>query len=119
MTPFKICTKCKYSWESMHDLLADEFVCLVGFQGSFRQDQTGYFLFNHLRQDRICNTTFSVDIDDFAPLYRGPVFQEVRFAKQDCQAHCLQVDDLAACPAECRNAMARRAMQSFRHCKGR
>ena len=47
MDPFKICPKCAYTWKVRDDFLEDLSICLVGFQASFKETESGHYLFNH------------------------------------------------------------------------
>ncbi len=118
MNPFKICPKCSYTWKARDDFLADPCLCLVGFQADFKETEFGHYLFNHILADDRCNTTLAVEVDDFLSLYKGHMFAEVKFGSPACEEHCGNVDDLSQCSIECKNAVARKIMQPFSHCKG-
>ena len=117
MNSFKICPKCAYTWKTRDDFLEDLFICLVGFQFNFKENESGYYLFNHILEDDRCNTTLMVAVEPFLSLNKGPMFMEIKFGKPECEGHCKNVSDLAPCSVECKNAVARKIMQDFSKCK--
>jgi hypothetical protein len=118
MNPFKICPTCAYIWKTRDDFLEDPSVCLVGFQINFKKTESGHYLFNHVLEGSRCNTTLAVEVEAFLSLYKGSTFMEVKFGSPTCEGHCKNVSDLAQCPVECKNAMARNIMQDFSQCNG-
>ena len=117
MNPFKICSKCGYTWKVMDDFLIDPFICLVGFQANSKETEYGCYLFNHILEGNRCNTTLAVDVGVFLSLYKGTLFTDVKFETPLCERHCTRVEDLSQCPVECKNAVAREIMQDFSQCK--
>ncbi len=116
MNPFKICSKCAYTWRVRDDFLRDPFICLVGFQASFKETESGYYLFNHILEGNKCNTTLAVEVEAFLSLHKGTMFTDVKFESPLCEAHCTRVEDLSQCPVECKNAISREIMQAFSPC---
>ena len=116
MNPFKICTKCGYTWKVWEDFLEDPFICLVGFQANPIETELGYYLFNHILDNDRCNTTLAVEVGVFLPLYKGTVFTEIKFESPQCELHCTRIDDLSRCSVKCKNAVAREVMQGFSRC---
>ena len=116
MDPFKICSKCAYTWDVRDDFLEDPSICLVGFQASSKETESGYYLFNHILEGDHCNTTLAVEVEDFMSLYKGTLFTDLKFESPMCELHCTHVDDLVRCPVECKNAVAREIMQAFSQC---
>ena len=112
-----MCQKCAYIWKSREDFLGDPFICLVGFQSNFKETEPGHYLFNHISEGNHCDTTLAVEVDAFLSLYKGKMFTHIKFGSQTCEEHCSSVADLAQCPVECKNAVARKIMQAFSHCK--
>ena len=96
MNPFKICPKCTHTWKTKDDLLQDPSVCLVGFQADFRETEPGHYLFNHILAGNTCNTTMAVKVDDFLPLYNGPMFEEIKFGSL-CAKTIAEVSRTWAC----------------------
>jgi len=96
--------------------LSDPSICLVGFQASSKETESGYYLFNHTLEGNDCNTTLAVEVEDFWSLYKGTIFTDIKFESPMCELHCTNVDDLAQCPVECKNAVARKIMQTFLQC---
>ena len=117
MNPFKICSKCAYTWRVRDDFLGDPSICLVGFQASSKEAESGYYLFNHILEENQCNTTLAVEVEDFLSLYNGTMFTDIKFESQLCELLCTRVEDLSQCPVECKNAIAREIMQTFSQCK--
>lgn len=116
MNPFKICTKCGYTWKVREDFLKDPFICLVGFQANPIETESDYYLFNHILEEDRCNTTLAVEVGVFLSLYKGTMFTEIKFEGPQCELHCARVDDLSPCSTECKNAVARGIMQGFSRC---
>jgi len=116
MNSFKICPNCAHTWHTIDGFLKDPSICLVGFQASFKEIESGYYLFNHISRDNHCGTTLAVNVEDFLSLHKGTIFTDLKFESQMCELHCTRVDDLDQCPAECKNAMAREIMQAFVQC---
>jgi hypothetical protein len=117
MNSFKICSKCSYTWRIRDDFLGDPSICLVGFQASFIESESGYYLFNHILDGNQCNTTIVVEVEDFLSLHKGTMFTDINFESPLCEAHCTHVEDLSQCQVECKNAAAREIMQAFSPCK--
>ena len=117
MNPFKSCSKCGYTWKVRDDFLGDPSICLVGFQASFKETESGYYLFNHILEGDQCNTTLAVEVEDFLSLHKGIMFTDIKFESPMCELHCTRVEDLSLCPVECKNAVAREIMQAFSPCE--
>jgi len=117
MNPFKICTKCEYTWRDIEDFLKDPAICLVGFQANLDETEPGLYLFNHTSVENTCDTTLSVDVETFFSLYKGTMFKDLKFKSPECEGHCTRVEDLSRCPVECKNAVAREIMQAFSKCE--
>lgn len=47
MDPFKICPKCSHTWNTRDDFLKDLSICLIGFQASFKETESGHYLLNY------------------------------------------------------------------------
>ncbi|MDH3575225.1 MAG: hypothetical protein C0611_05040 [Desulfobacteraceae bacterium] len=117
MNPFKICSKCGYTWKVRDDFLGDLSICLVGFQASAKETECGYYLFNHILEGNQCNTTLAMEVEAFLSLHKGSMFTDIKFKSPMCELHCVRVEDLSQCPVECKNAIAREIMQAFSQCK--
>jgi hypothetical protein len=117
MNPFKICSKCAYTWKARDDFLEDPFICLVGFQADFKENESGYYLFNHILDGNECDTTLAVEVEAFLSLHKEAMFTDIKFESPLCEAHCTRVEDLSQCPVECKNAVARKIMQVFPKCE--
>ena len=117
MNPFKICTKCAYTWRVLDDFLKDPTICLVGFQANLTENEPGLYLFNHILEENRCDTTLAVDVETFWSLYKGTMFTDLKFKSPQCEGHCTRVEDLSRCRVECKNAVAREIMQAFSKCE--
>ncbi len=117
MNPFKICSNCEYTWRVRDDFLGDPSICLVGFQASFKETESGYYLFNHNLTGNRCNSTLALKVEAFLSLHKGTMFADIKFESPMCEAHCTNVEDLSQCPNECKNAVAREIMQVFPKCE--
>jgi hypothetical protein len=117
MDPFKICPKCSHTWNTRDDFLKDLSICLIGFQASFKETESGHYLLNHNSGGNHCGTTIAVEVEAFLSLHKGTMFTEIKFESPMCELHCTRVDDLSQCPVECKNAVAREIMKAFSQCK--
>jgi len=102
---FKVCTLCGTSWPTRAAFLGDPEVRLIGYQPDFAALDRGALSFNHDRPG--CETTLEVAIQKFADLYDGPVHRESLHDTNECNGHCLTVDNLTRCHKRCANAWAR------------
>ena len=116
MNHFKTCSKCSYAWRGRDEFLEDPSICLVGFQASFIENESGYYLFNHILDEGHCNTTLMVKVEDFLSLHTGTMFPDIKFERDLCEGHCTRVEDLSQCEVKCKNAVAREIMQAFSPC---
>ena len=97
--------------------MGDLSICLVGFQASAKETESGYYLFNHILDGDQCDTTLAVEVEAFLSLHKGSMFTDIKFKSRMCELHCVRVEDLSQCPVECKNAVAREIMQAFSQCK--
>ena len=116
MDPFKMCPKCAYTWKTREDFLEDPSICLIGFQASFEETESGYYLFNHSLRGNPCDTTLAMEVEVFLSLLTRTMFTDIKAKTPICEMHCSNVEDLSICPVECKNAFAREIMQTFSQC---
>ncbi len=116
MNHFKTCSKCSHTWTVRDDFLEDPSICLVGFQASFVESESGYYLFNHILDEDECNTTLMVNVEAFLSLHKGSMFTDNKMESPLCEGHCAHVENLSQCSVECKNAVAREIMQAFSPC---
>jgi len=116
MDPFKMCPKCAYTWKTREDFLEDPSICLIGFQASFEETESGYYLFNHSLRGNPCDTTLAMEVEVFLSLLTRTMFTDIKAKTPICEMHCSSVEDLSQCPVECKNAFAREIMQTFSQC---
>ena len=102
---FKQCKNCQTEWPTRDQFLDDPDVVLIGYQSNFVTLEKGLFLFNHS-----CQSTLSVEVEAFADLYAGPIFQERLFKTETCPGYCLHHNELRPCPAKCECAYVREIM---------
>ena len=103
---FKTCSSCGFIWDSLQEFLDDDAVDYAGYQVSFLELETGFFLFNHT-----CGTTLAVGVDAFHSLYDGPVFLERVVGTDKCPGYCLERMSLEPCPVKCECAFVREIIQ--------
>jgi len=106
---FKTCPGCKKKWFSRDEMLYDPDVTLLGYQVHFVDYNLGLFYFNHNSSN--CKTTFAIKVSEFADLYDGPVFSEVKMADENCPMYCLRRTELGECNQPCAGAFVREVMQ--------
>jgi hypothetical protein len=71
-----------------------------------------FYYFNHLCPN--CGSTILIPVMEFLPYVNEPVPDLVRTGMEDCERHCLKIDDLAECSAPCRYAPFRRLLLRIR-----
>ncbi len=86
MTETIKCPLCSHSWDSLELFLGDRDVALLGYQVHFREDTTGFFLFNHLT----CRTTLGVKAKKFLSLSEVPIQGECHRHEDRCPEYCLR-----------------------------
>jgi len=99
---FKQCLVCQHSWETREQFIADEAIVLIGYQANFVAVDKGLFLFNHS-----CGGTLSINVEQFADLYAGPVYVERKTGSESCPGYCLHSNNLRSCPVKCECAYVR------------
>ncbi len=103
---FKECPYCGFKWNTRDSFISDPDVTIIGYQASFKKLTKGLFYFNHS-----CNGTMALSVSDFKDLYSGPVYEERRTGGDGCPGHCLSMDNLESCPAQCECAFVRELIQ--------
>lgn len=104
---FKTCPMCGHVWQTRKDLLEDPDTMIIGYQANFNHLELDLFLFNHL----ICKGTFALSAINFIDLYDGPIYSRHLTGTSLCPGHCLQQDNLQACPRQCECAYIRNIIQ--------
>jgi hypothetical protein len=102
---FKSCSLCHKSWPSREEFLSDGDVTLVGYQPDFEDLDLGTLVFNHVTPE--CGTTMEIEIESFADLYGGPIYETPLNGTDECHGHCLRIENLERCEQRCKNAWAR------------
>ncbi|MGD0586407.1 MAG: hypothetical protein ABSA86_11655 [Oryzomonas sp.] len=69
---FKICPCCATEWPTKIKLLSDPSLKLHGYQGSYKNRETGVLLFTHLNPS--CGSTMALDVSEFSDLYTGATY---------------------------------------------
>ncbi|MBI5558683.1 MAG: hypothetical protein HY885_13710 [Deltaproteobacteria bacterium] len=103
---FKKCTACSAIWPLQADFLADPSLSLLGYQVSFKELETGFFLFSHA-----CRNTIGLRVKQFQNLYDGVIFTEKLTGSRECPGYCLNMKELKRCPSHCECAYVREIMQ--------
>jgi len=103
---FKRCSSCDFVWKDRDSFLNDNAVEIIGYQKNFENLRAGLFLFNHS-----CETTFSIEVEQFADLYQGPVFKQRAEGSACCPEHCLHGGNLNRCPSQCECSFVREIIQ--------
>jgi hypothetical protein len=116
MDPFKICSKCGYTWKTKGDFLEDPSICLVGFQDSSEETESGYYMFNHNLRGNHCDTTLTMEVEVFLSLLTGAMFTDIKAKIPICEMRCSSVENLSQCSVECKDAFAREVMKTFSQC---
>lgn len=100
--PFAECENCREKWNTRVNFLTDFEIVLVGYQANFIAPEKGLFLFNHS-----CHGTLSLEVQTFADLYSGPIFEKQLSGSDSCAGYCLHRNSLSRCPQKCECAYVR------------
>lgn len=103
---FKKCPGCGHEWKKREDLLKDKDLKLNGYEANFDSLHLGLFVFRHN-----CGSTFSLNVEGFGDLYKGPVYSERKTGSPECFGYCKKKDELKLCPAKCECAWVRELIQ--------
>jgi hypothetical protein len=111
-TPFKECSCCSTSWESLAAFVLDSELTLEGYQPSFADPFEGWLLLTHNTPD--CKTTLAVRTAQLRDLYDGPEYTERRTGTPGCPWLCIKENRLEECTMDCDMAWVRQVMQYLR-----
>ena len=103
---FKSCKNCQTRWETLDAFIEDPRIKLVGYMPTFDDLLKGLFLFNHS-----CGTTLACQVDLFAHLYDGPIYQVKKNGQSECPGYGLNKSNFSPCPVECNCAYVRETLQ--------
>ncbi len=110
---FKQCPMCGHRWQDREGFLSDPDVRMLGYMANFERLELGLFLFDH----QVCGTTMSLKASLFTDLYDGSVYVERQTGTEACPGHCLHVEELDPCPAQCECAYVREVVSICRNWK--
>jgi hypothetical protein len=110
---FKTCTCCQKAWDSRVEFILSPEISLHSYQPAFDKPEKGLLLFNHIAAK--CGTTLAVPVDEFADMYRGPHYLNLKRDTIKCSGKCLNPKDLGKCDAKCSMAYVREIMQIILH----
>lgn len=105
---FKTCPHCGTAWRARDDLLADPEVRVVGYQLHPRDPMKGFYIFQHDAPG--CDTSFAVHAAPFLDLAPPSAHEELIYRGEQCEGHCLRVENLGRCHAPCRGAVFREVL---------
>jgi len=103
--PFQLCGACKRTWASWHEFVADPAVRLLGLQSVAAGPDCNLLVFEHR-----CGSSISLLARRLRHLLPEPESEAplpLLFGTDQCQGHCLHLEDLEACVARCRNVRDR------------
>lgn len=103
----KQCPYCKMSL-TLEQLAQDPDINIIGM--SFAEDSLEwvYYFFQHEVPN--CGSSFLVRVDEFTSLIQEPIPTEKMTLRDCCEEHCVSVNDLSTCKAECYFAPFRRLL---------
>ncbi len=96
---FKKCTCCGNAWKTLHDLVRDEEVKIIGYQAAFSDSYEGLLFFSH--RARECGTTIALPVSCFASLYEGPEYNTPLTGTQQCSGLCQSFYNFGTCSEKC------------------
>lgn len=103
---FQTCGSCKRAWPTCESFLLDPEVRLLGLQPVLSNPDYNLLVFEHR-----CGSSVSI----LTPRLRHLLPEEERdipphrlFGTDQCQKHCLRLEDLEQCDAPCTNARDRK-----------
>ena len=109
---FKHCSMCGRHWRDLPEFVTDAQLRVEGYQACFVKPELGLVMVTH-RLDG-CGTTLGVPAAHCRALYDGPEFTTRRTGLKDCEGHCLRIDEIDECDADCDMAWVRTALQCLR-----
>ncbi|MBD3256818.1 hypothetical protein GF377_00195 [candidate division GN15 bacterium] len=102
---FKQCPKCD-EWFSVHDILDNPDIQPTGMTFEDLESLSNLFFFNHNCEH--CGTTFAIPVTEFGQYIHENIPPQPLTGTDKCNRHCLSIDDLSECGAECLFAPYRR-----------
>lgn len=106
---FQTCGACKHGWPTWESFVRDPALRLLGLQAVIANPDINLLVFEHR-----CGSSISILSRRLRHLLPepGPDEPSVRLLGTDqCNGHCLKLEDLEQCDAPCSNARDRRLIQ--------
>jgi len=110
--PFKVCQKCRFSWQTVEQFVLESNLLVNGYKASFENPEQGVFMLTHICPQ--CRTTLSIPAGQFSSLYKGPEYTVLNFLNPECEGHCFREEDLRPCSVECSMRWVRDVLQYLR-----
>ena len=107
----KTCAGCGYEFD-LASIARDAQLEPVGMQFEDPDHKYDFYYFNHTCLS--CGSTILIPVMEFLSYVKEPVPDLVRTGMEDCERHCLRIDDLETCSAPCRYAPFRRLLLQMR-----
>jgi hypothetical protein len=101
----KKCNLCQ-AWFSADDIVYSPDIKPLGVAFMDEGDDKAYYFFQHTIP--ACGTSFVVCADDLTAFIAESIPAEQLTFSEDCEGHCVRLDDLRECHQECRLAPYRR-----------
>lgn len=113
--PFKICTNCSDSWDTLEQFLDAADLELVGYQVAFEDLEGGLFYFTHTKET--CLSTLAIPVKKFIKLSPRAFLEKHGDEAPGCAHHCVREGDLEPCPLECECSWVREIIQLIKERK--
>ena len=110
--PAKVCPGCGRVF-SLLELVESPELRPIGMQFIDEELTHNVYYFSHICPD--CGTTFVVSVSVFVPLINEPIPPDSLAGTEECDAHCIAIEDLALCSKPCRYAPFRRFLLHMRN----
>lgn len=108
MCVLRDCPNCKVGF-TLEDILTSPDIVPIGMLLHDDDASWNDYYFNHVAAN--CGTTFTVNVEVFAPLLSEPVPAAIRSGCCECEGRCTSLTDLDECHAECHWAPYRRFLR--------
>ncbi len=93
-------------------MIRDPLLILNGYQAHLTRPGTGLFTLTHNRPD--CNTTISVQVNNFRSYYSGTIPTIRNIDNPSCPGYCKDPNNFHTCSIDCDLRWIRDVMQMFK-----